>query len=438
MTPYELIRLKRDGGTVPPEALRGFLAAYGRGEIPDYQMAALCMAVFFRGLDPAELRTWTETMIRSGGTLRRRSPSAPRVDKHSTGGVGDKVSICLAPLVAVCGVAVPMVVGRGLGHTGGTLDKLAAIPGFRTSLSLAEEERVVGELGVCIVGQTEEIAPVDRRLYALRDVTATVDSIPLIAASILSKKLAEDLDGLVLDVKVGSGAFMRTREDARRLARTLVDLAADLGCPAVAWLTAMDAPLGAAVGNASELLEAVEVLRGGGPPDVRALTLRLGAEMLVLGRQAQSVDEGERRIAAAIADGSGLERFRAMVRAQGGEPALLDEPSVLLGTLETTEVRAARAGWLVDEDGLGIGLAAVVLGAGRKRADATIDPGVGFTVRHHPGEHVERGESLVSVHHRPGQDVSEVCARLGEAFRIGDAAEPELPLLVERMEGRRS
>ena len=438
MTPYELIRAKRDGGTVPPEALRAFLAAYGRGEIPDYQMAALCMAVFFRGLDPAELRTWTETMIRSGGTLRRRSPSAPRVDKHSTGGVGDKVSICLAPLVAVCGVAVPMVVGRGLGHTGGTLDKLAAIPGFRTALSLDEEERVVGELGVCITGQTEEIAPVDRRLYALRDVTATVDSIPLIAASILSKKLAEDLDGLVLDVKVGSGAFMRTREDARRLARTLVDLAADLGCPAVAWLTAMDAPLGAAVGNASELLEAVEVLRGGGPPDVRALTLRLGAEMLVLGRQAESVAEGERRIAVAIADGSGLERFRALVRAQGGDPALLEKPSALLGPLETTEVRAPRAGWLLGEDGLAVGLAAVVLGAGRMRADATIDPGVGFTVRHHPGEQVERGESLVSVHHRPGQDVSEVCARLGEAFRIGDAAEPEPPLLLERLEARPS
>jgi pyrimidine-nucleoside phosphorylase len=206
----------------------------------------------------------------------------------------------------------------------------------------------------------------------------------------------------------------------------------------VAWLTAMDAPLGAAVGNASELLEAVEVLRGGGPPDVRALTLRLGAEMLVLGRQAESVPEGERRLATAIADGSGLERFRALVRAQGGDPALLERPSALLGPLETTEVRAPRAGWLVGEDGQAVGLAAVVLGAGRMRADATIDPGVGFTLRHHPGEQVERGESLVSVHHRPGQDVSEVCARLGAAFRIGDAAEPEPPLLVERLEARPS
>ena len=224
MTPYELIRTKRDGGSLPPEALRDFVAAYGRGEVPDYQMAALCMAVFFRGFDGAELRTWTEAMLRSGGTLRRRARSPARVDKHSTGGVGDKVSLCLAPLVAACGVAVPMVAGRGLGHTGGTLDKLAAIPGFRTDLSLAETERVLDEVAVCITGQTDELAPADRRLYALRDVTATVDSIPLIASSILSKKMAEDLDGLVLDVKVGSGAFMRGREEADRLARTLVDL----------------------------------------------------------------------------------------------------------------------------------------------------------------------------------------------------------------------
>src|SRR5678816_590300 len=327
MTPYELIRAKRDGGSLPPEALRDFVAAFGRGEMPDSQMAALCMAVFFRGLDPLELRTWTETMLRSGATLRRRAPAPRRVDKHSTGGVGDKVSLCLAPLVAACGVVVPMVAGRGLGHTGGTLDKLSAIPGLRTDLSLAETDRVLDEVGGCIVGQTDELVPADRRLYALRDVTATVDSVPLIASSILSKKMAEDLDGLVLDVKVGSGAFMRGRDEAERLACTLVELARDLGCPAVAWLTAMDAPLGAAVGNACELLEAVDVLRGGGPADVRALTLRLGAEMLVLAREAGTVPEAERLLAAAIADGSGLERFRALVRAQGGDPGLLDTPA---------------------------------------------------------------------------------------------------------------
>ena len=438
MTPYELIRAKRDGLSVAADALGGFVAAYGRGEVPDYQMAALCMAVFFRGLDPDELRTWTEAMLRSGATLRRRSPSPTRVDKHSTGGVGDKVSICLAPLVAACGVAVPMVSGRGLGHTGGTLDKLGSIPGFRTDLSLAEAERVLDALGVCMLGQTDELAPADRRLYALRDVTATVDSVPLIAASILSKKLAEDLDGLVLDVKVGSGAFMRRRDEAERLARTLVDLAADLGCPAVAWLTSMDAPLGAAVGNAGELLEAVEVLRGGGPADVRALTLRLGAEMLVLGRQAGSIPEAERRLAGAIADGSGLERFRALVRAQGGDPRVLDAPGALLGALETTEVRSDMTGLVASVDTLAVGLAAVVLGAGRVRSDDVIDPGVGFTVCRRPGEPVRRGEPLVLVHHRPAQDVAEVCRRIAGAFRIGDQVEPVTPLLVTRLEGRRA
>ena len=438
MTSYELIRTKRDGGSVPLEALRGFVAAYGRGELPDYQMAALCMAVFFRGLEPAELRTWTEAMLRSGTKLRRRNPGPRRVDKHSTGGVGDKVSICLAPLVAACGLVVPMVAGRGLGHTGGTLDKLSAIPGFRTNLSLAEAERLLDQLGVCILGQTDEIAPADRRLYALRDVTATVDSIPLIASSILSKKLSENLDGLVLDVKVGSGAFMRQPEQAEQLARTLVDLAWAMGCPAVAWLTAMDVPLGRAVGNASELLEAVDVLRGAGPDDVRTLTLRLGAEMLVLGRAAGSIPEAERRVAAAIADGSGLERLRAMVRAQGGDPALLETPAALLGRLETTEVRAARAGVLAVVDTLAVGLAEVLLGAGRTRSDDAIDPGVGFTILRRPGERVERGEPLVSVHHRRGQDVSEVCQRLAGAFRVADRPEPTLPLLVARLEVRPS
>jgi len=436
MTPYELIRAKRDGGALPLEALRAFVAAYGRGEIPDYQMAALCMAVWFRGLDPPELRTWTEAMLRSGGMLRRTSGSPSRIDKHSTGGVGDKVSLCLAPLVAACGVAVPMVAGRGLGHTGGTVDKLAAIPGFRTDLSLAETDRIVAELGVCMVGQTDEIAPADRRLYALRDVTATVDSIPLIAASILSKKLAEDLDGLVLDVKVGSGAFMRHREEAELLARTLVDLAWALGRPAVAWLTSMDAPLGSAVGNASELLEAVDVLRGKGPSDVRALTLRLGAEMLVLGRKAGSIAEAERRLEAAIDDGSGLARFRALVRAQGGDPEVLDRPAELLGPLVTTEVRAAREGVVAAVDTLAVGLAEVVLGAGRTRSDAAIDTGVGFTVRRRPGERVERGEPLVLVHHRPGRNVDEVCHRLAAAFRIADQVEPAPPLLIARVEAR--
>ena len=437
MTPYELIRAKREGGTLPTDALRDFLAAYARGDVPDYQMAALCMAVFFRGLDRAELRTWTEAMVHSGRTLHHAPASPPWIDKHSTGGVGDKVSLCLAPLVAACGVVVPMVAGRGLGHTGGTLDKLAAIPGLRTDFPVARVEAILSELGVCIVGQTEELVPADRRLYALRDVTATVESIPLIAASILSKKLAEDLDGLVLDVTVGSGALTHRREDAELLAHTLVDLARDLGCPAVAWLTSMDAPLGRAVGNASELLEAVDVLEGAGPADLRAVTLRLGAEMLLLGRRVGTVEEGEARLARAIADGSGMERFRALVQAQGGDPAVLDDPARLLGALEDTPVRAAVGGVVAAVDTLAVGLAAVLLGAGRTRSDQGIDPGVGFTVLRHPGEQVARGEPLVIVHHRPGQDVTEVCGRLAAAFRIADAAEPAPPLFVARVEASR-
>jgi pyrimidine-nucleoside phosphorylase len=436
MTPYELIRAKRNGGTVPPEEIRTFLDGYTHGRVAEAQMAALCMAVWFRGLTPSELRAWTESMLRSGSVLDTRDLPGRKVDKHSTGGVGDKVSLCLAPLVAACGVILPMICGRGLGHTGGTLDKLESIPGFRVNLSLPEARSVLGSIGTCMLGATEEIAPADRKLYALRDVTATVDSIPLIAASILSKKLAEGLDGLVLDVKVGSGAFMKRLEDAELLARTLVNLAGELGCPAVAWLTSMDSPLGRAVGNALEVLEAVEVLRGGGPPDIRGLTLRLGAEMLLLAEGVQSVDEGEALLARAIADGRGLERFRALVIAQNGDPRFLDSPECLPTAGERTDVLAASDGYLSAIDTEAVGLAAVVLGAGRRVATDRIDPAVGFTVLRALGERVERGEPLVRVHHRPGQDVAEVVRRLERAFRLSEEATAPAPLFLKRLEGR--
>ena len=434
MTPYELIRAKRDGRPLAPEDIRALLTAYARGDVPDGQMAALCMAIWFRGLEPAELRAWTLAMLDSGATLELGSLPGRKVDKHSTGGVGDKVSLCLAPLVAACGVVVPMVSGRGLGHTGGTLDKLASIPGFRTDLSLAEARAQLAELGVCMLGQTQELAPADRRLYALRDVTATVDSIPLIAASIVSKKLAEDLDGLVLDVKVGSGAFMRRREDARQLGQTLVSLASELGCRTVAWLTSMDAPLGRAVGNALELLEAVEVLRGEGPADVRELTLRLGGEMLVLGGVVASVAAGEERLERAIADGSGLDRFRALVARQGGEARALEEPERLLGRLEVRDVLVPAAGWVVEVDTEALGLAAVVLGAGRIRSDASIDPGVGFTMLRTLGDAVAAGEPLLRIHHRPGANVDAVVERVQRAIRIGGQPISRPPLFLERLE----
>jgi pyrimidine-nucleoside phosphorylase len=434
VTPYELIQSKRDGRALPSADLTELVQEYARGAVPDYQMAALCMAVFFRGLSPDELRAWTLAMLRSGDSLDLSALEGPKVDKHSTGGVGDKVSLVLAPLVAACGVRVPMISGRGLGHTGGTLDKLSALPGLRTDLSLAEMRDVVSETGLCFAGQTDSLAPADRRLYALRDVTATVDSIPLIASSILSKKLAEDLDGLVLDVKVGSGAFMKRREDAQALARTLVDLSLALGCPAVAWLTDMDAPLGRAVGNALEVDEAVEVLRGRGPDDVRELTLTLGAEMLCLAGASRDAGDARTTLEGALADGRGLDRLRAVVRRQGGDPDAFERP--LPSAPERTDVAAPADGVVAGIDTEAIGRAAVLLGAGRLRAKDRIDAGVGFRILRTRGEVVRRGEPLLTVHHRPGVELGEVLARIRAAYRLAEAPPPPVPLLLERLEAR--
>ncbi|MFW5878452.1 MAG: thymidine phosphorylase, partial [Myxococcota bacterium] len=310
MRAYDTIRRKRDGSKLSAEELREFIRMYTAGELPDYQAAAFCMAVYFQGLDGEELAAWTDAMMRPGDVVDLAHLSGRKVDKHSTGGVGDKVSICLAPIVAACGVRVPMISGRGLGHTGGTLDKLEAIPGFRVDLPPARFVELVDSLGVCLIGQTETLVPADRKLYALRDVTATVESIPLIASSILSKKLAEGIDGLVLDVKVGRGAFMKEMDDARKLARTLVSLGGEMGAKVVALLTDMDQPLGLTVGNALETREAIEVLSGGGPEDLVDITLTLAAEMLVLGEAAATVEEGRKRARAAIDDGTAFEKMR--------------------------------------------------------------------------------------------------------------------------------
>ncbi len=434
MTPYELIQLKRDGGALPAAAIATLVADYACGRVPDYQMAALCMAIFFRGLTGPELRAWTVAMLASGATLDLSRVSGPKVDKHSTGGVGDKVSLVLAPLVAACGVRVPMVSGRGLGHTGGTLDKLASIPGFRSDLSLTEVQEVVGELGVCFAGQTETLAPADRRLYALRDVTATVDSVPLIASSILSKKLAENLDALVLDVKVGSGAFMKRREEGRHLARTLVDLAAALGCPAVAWLTDMDRPLGRAVGNALEVAEAVEVLQGRGPEDVTELVLALGSEMLCLGGVSSSPEDARQELARALRDGRGLERLRAVVRRQGGDAEALE--GRLPRAAHHTDVLAPGDGVVASVDTGALGRAVVLLGAGRRSSEDAVDPAVGFTVLRTRGDRVRRGEPLLRVHHQTDASLEEVLARVRAAYRLGDLPPAPVPLLLERLEAR--
>ena len=430
----QIIRRKRDGGRLTPDEVREIVLGFARGELPDYQMSALLMAIVFRGLELDELRAWLDAMVRSGIVVDLSGVPGVKVDKHSTGGVGDKVSLCLAPLVAACGVPVPMMSGRGLGHTGGTLDKLEAIPGFRTDQPVDRFREIVASCGVAMVGQTAELAPADRRIYALRDVTGTVESIPLITASILSKKLAEGADALVLDVKVGDGAFMKTAEEARTLARALVAAALAYGKPLTALLTRMDRPLGRAAGNALETIEALEVLQGRGPADVLELTLALGAEMLRLGRQADDDVQARARLRAAIADGSGLERFRRMVEAQGGDPRALDDYGRFARAPRQTTLRAPRAGWIVSIACETVGWLNVELGAGRRVSADAVDPGVGLEFERNVGDRVEAGEPLVVVHHRDEPAAADVVRRLGEAIAVGDAPPPAVPLVLERVE----
>ncbi len=388
MRVYELIHRKREGGALGAGEIAALVAGFTAGEIPDAQVAALCMAIFFKGMTGAEVDALTAAMLRSGDVLDLSALPGAKVDKHSTGGVGDKTSLPLAALAAACGVRVPMVSGRGLGHTGGTLDKLEAIPGFRVDLPVERFVAQVGRLGVALIGQTARIAPADRRLYALRDVTATVESIPLIASSIMSKKLAEGIDALVLDVKVGRGAFMKTRAGARELAAALIGIGRGFGKRVTALLTAMDQPLGLAVGNALEVVEAIELLRGGGPADLRELTVELTAEMLLLAGVAAELPEARAAVAAAIADGRGLARFREIVIAQEGDPRAIDDPSRLPRAPRVIPVPAPAAGVVEAVDAEAIGLAAMALGAGRARVEDRIDPAVGVVLRRKVGERV--------------------------------------------------
>jgi pyrimidine-nucleoside phosphorylase len=426
--PREIIAAKRDGERVPDDELRAFVAGVTDGSIPDYQAAAMLMAIFFRGLDAGELAAWTDAMVRSGDVLELASVTAPRVDKHSTGGVGDKISLPLAPAVAACGVAVPMVSGRGLGHTGGTLDKLESIPGFSVQLDAARFEKQVAELGACLIGQTERVAPADRKLYALRDVTATIESVPLIASSIMSKKLAEGIDGLVLDCKVGSGAFMKTAAAARALASTIVGIGRSAGKRVSALLTRMDEPIGREVGNASEVRESIEVLRGGGPADTRALTVALGGEMLWLGGVAGSPEAGAEQIARALDDGRALAKFAAIVAAQGGNPRVCDTPETLLPLApHTSEVRAPRAGVLTAVDAEAVGNAVVVLGGGRRKKEDRVDPAVGVTVLARLGERVAAGQPIALVRHRGGAAADHAIGLVAEAYTVDEGAAPRAP-----------
>jgi pyrimidine-nucleoside phosphorylase len=427
-----LIERKRDGAPLTAGEWRALVEAYVAGDVPDYQMAALLMAVFFRGLEAGELAALTDAMLDSGDRLAFDGIGRPVVDKHSTGGVGDKTSLLLAPMLAACGCAVPMMSGRGLGHTGGTLDKLEAIPGFRTDLPLAVAEAQVRRLGCALIGQTPEIAPADKRLYALRDVTATVESVPLIAASIMSKKLAEGLDALVLDVKTGSGAFMPHLDDGMALARTMIALGEARGCRTVALVTAMDRPLGRACGNALEVEEAIESLRGRGPADLMEVTMALGSEMLLVTGMAPDAAAARVQLDGVIASGAALELFASVIEAQGGNPAVVEDPAVLPQAPVTRVWEAPAEGIVEEVEPRQIGRAITALGGGRTDVADVIDPAVGFLITVQPGDRVVRGQPLATIFARTDPAAAAAGEALGHAIRIGEHATP-LPLVLRRI-----
>ena len=428
----QFIRDKRDGARHAPGAVRDFTAAFTRGEVPDYQVSAWLMAAFLKGLSDEEAFELTDAMLHSGAVIAFDGLPGPTVDKHSTGGVGDKISLPLAPLVAACGAFVPMISGRGLGHTGGTLDKLESIPGFSPFLSVADFKRLVATQGFAFGAQTEELAPADGKLYALRDVTATVECIPLIIASILSKKYASGTDAVVFDVKTGRGAFMRERADARELAEGLIAVSRKLGKRASALVTNMDQPLGRAIGNALEVAESIEILRGQGPEDVKELTLALAAEMLVLAGLVPDPSSGRARAEDALASGAALEKFRAIVVAQGGDAAVVDDPSKLPAAPHVAPVPAPRGGFVHAIDAYAVGELVVRLGGGRARKEDTIDPAVGIVLNRKVGDGVDAGEPLAHLHLR-GPLTPELEQALAGAYRIEAGAPPGAALVLERV-----
>lgn len=431
MRVVDLLRAVRDGAPVEPEGIKEFIQGIVSGDVPDYQSAAFLMAVYHRGLSDQLTVALTEAMRDSGRVVEHPQVKAPKVDKHSTGGVGDKISLPLAPAVAACGVPVPMISGRGLGHTGGTLDKLESIPGFRVDLGIERFQELVATLGLGLIGQTADLAPADKKLYALRDVTATVESIPLITASILSKKLAEGIDALVLDVKVGRGAFMKDEASGRALAESLVRVGSGAGLRMCALLTRMEEPLGRCIGNALEMVEALEILHGEGPPDTTELTVALGAEMLRLGGKASSVEEGRKKIQEALTNGTALAKMRAVVEAQGGDPKVVDDPSLLAQAPHRQEVHAPRAGFVHGIDSYSLGLAATQLGAGRARAEDTVDAAVGLEVLVRRGDPVEAGTPLARIHARQPSPHTE--AAVVQAFSIADQPVAPAPLVLDRI-----
>lgn len=430
MVPQWIIEKKRDGQPLSAEELAFFVNAFTSGAIPDYQMSALAMAIYFRGMNPEEMTALTRIMLESGATVDTSSIPLPKIDKHSTGGIGDKVSLVLAPLVACCGVAVPMISGRGLGITGGTLDKLEAIPGYRTNLDRQEFLRVLSECGCSIIGQTEELAPADRKLYALRDVTGTVPSIPLIVASILSKKLAEGIDGLVLDVKCGSGAFMKTRDRAEELAYALARVSRNMGKKTSALITAMDQPLGRNAGNALEVAEAIASLRGEGPEDLVEVTLALASRMLRLAGVCRDETETLAMLRTKISSGEALERFKRMVTLHGGRAGVVDDPGLLPVSRLAEPCTAPRAGFIREVNAEAVGRACLVLGAGRTRTSDPVDPGAGVSAMRKVGERVNAGDPLVVLHANRPDAMTQARELITGAFALSDSPVPKPALIL--------
>ena len=431
MRAADIIRNKREGRALQPAEIDYFVKGVTDGSLPDYQASALLMAIFLRGMTAEETAHLTDAMVRSGARMTYPDVPGVPVDKHSTGGVGDKTSLILAPLAVACGAAVPMMSGRGLGHTGGTLDKLEAIPGFVTSLSMPELRKAMATVRCALIGQTGDIAPADKKLYALRDVTATVESIPLISASIMSKKIAEGIGGLVLDVKTGAGAFMKTLDDARRLAESLAAIGNASGVRTEALITAMDAPLGRAVGNSNEVIESIETLKGRGPQDLESLSVQLAARMLVLAGIETRESDAMAAVRKALSSGAGIDAFRRIIENQHGDPRVIDDYSRLPSAPDEHPVTATRAGYVHELRAEHIGRAAVALGAGRARVEDTVDHGVGIEVIAPVGTLVRPGDAVLVLRHRGGHGLHAALPLVTAAIAIVDEAPPPCPLIVD-------
>jgi pyrimidine-nucleoside phosphorylase len=430
MRVVDIIMKKRDGGALSRSEIGFFITGVTAGTLPDYQASALLMAILLRGMSAEETAWLTDAMVDSGIRVDLDDIPGLKVDKHSTGGVGDKTSLVLAPLAAACGLLVPMMSGRGLGHTGGTLDKLESIPGFRVNLSLEEMRAALAAVGCAMLGQTAQIAPADKKLYALRDVTGTVESIPLISASIMSKKIAEGIDALVLDVKTGKGAFMKTEANSRKLAESLVSIGNASGVKTEALITAMDAPLGRAVGNALEVIECLDILKGQGSPDLVDVSVELTARMLVLGKIADDRKSAEHRVRGAIASGEGLERFRRIIETQGGDPHVVDDYSRLPSAPNRHLVRATAVGYLTELDAELVGRASVVLGAGRDRVEDPVDHSVGIMLLAKPGDQVSAGDAILELHYHDTAKRDRALELAHRAFSIGDQPPSVRPVIV--------